>query len=369
MTATAGTKDRVEMEVGAWGLFCGPEGRQLVLVGDEPCGPVSARKVMKTVPRQLLLLEGRVTRVYEKGRALREFAEYGGKRYEVQLHPLITPLTQSTVAVYGIVMPAGETAPERPLVGSWEWEIKRGPDGLPTPERRTYWDENVHKLYDVDPEIVSAQDNTWEVGEWANEMIDPRDQMRLSSSIRGGIQDGLKGDVGVVRCLTCYARTGYPKPPSERGRRHLRLCGQIRPIAPEDPVIIMRGFSYEAPEDFHDLALRPDASRVDDALRRAMELSRDPMAILDVSTLEVMMTNPAWRQEDFGHVVTLEEHSAGDNAELRAFLLEAATDFEELRSRTTLLRRADGETREVVITAGGVRADVPGRDVVVRIEV
>lgn len=356
----------VQLDVGQWGLFCGPEGKQLVYAGGQPCGPISARKIARSVPRRVLLDEGRVARAMQVGETTTELVSHRDANWVVTVRPVVTPLTGTTVAVFAAVSGADQRLPDPPLVGSWEWEIQRGPDGQPTPHRRSYWDRNLFRIYEVEPSVADQRRDYWETGEWANELIDQADQMRVNSSIRDGLQDGLGGDWGVVRCLTCNIVTGYGS--SSPGRRHLRLVGQIVPIAPDDDQIIMQGFSYEVPCTFHDLALEQDAGRVDDVLRGVMDLSREPMAVVDASTLDVLMTSPTWRQEDFGHVGGLGEIAGNGSEELHSLVADVSRGRRDPVSTRISLRRGDGSVQSVILTATSAQPGGAGRDVVVRLE-
>ena len=199
-------------------------------------------------------------------------------------------------------------------------------------------------------------------------MIDQADQMRVNSSIRDGIQDGLGGVAGVFRCLTYNVITGYGS--KRRGRRHLRLVGLVVPVEPEDKKILLQGFSYEVPETFHDMAFEQDANaaRVDDVLRGVMVLAREPMAVIDVETLDVLTTSASWRRADFGHIGGLGEFAIDESGELHAFIRDVASDTENSQSRKVNLRRTDGTVQSVQMTVTGVRSGIQGRDAVIRID-
>ncbi|MUU73461.1 hypothetical protein [Pseudarthrobacter sp. GA104] len=359
---------QVQLDVGSWGLFCGYDGRQLVLVDDKPCGPVSARKPTRAIPRRLLLDENRIAQAMRTGSALSETVSHAGEQWAVELRPVLSPRTATVLGVLAGVAKASDPLPEPPLVGVWEWEIERDSEGQPTLRRRTYWDRNLFHIYDVDPSVAQQRTGYWEAGEWASELIDQSDQMRVSSLIRDGIQDGLMGVTGKVRCLTYNIVTGYGS--TSQGRRHLRLVGVIPPIEPNDDKIFLQGFSYDAPETFHDMAFEQDANagRVDDVLRGVMALAKEPMAVIDAATLDVLMTSPSWRREDFGHVGGLGEFAIDDAGELHAFIAAAATDTVRAQSMKFALRRVDGSVQNVSITATGVRSGVEGRDAVVRLD-
>lgn len=358
----------VQLDVGSWGLFCGHGGRQIVLVDDTPCGPSSARKYTRRIPRELLLDEPRVARAYRTGNATTEVVIHGGEEWIVALRPVFSPRSSTLLGVLAAVSPAGVPLPEPPLVGAWEWVIERQEDGKPTPRRRTYWDHNLFRIYEVDPSVAQQRQGYWEAGEWASELIDRSDQMRVNTSIRDAIQEGLQGIAGVFRCLTYDIITGYGA--QTQGRKHLRLVGLIVPVEARDEKILMQGFSYEVPESFQDVSFEQDATaaRVDDVLRGVMALAREPMAVVDVETLDVLMTSASWRREDFGHVGGLGELAIDDSGELHNFIRTAAGDTERTSSMKVDLRRTDGSVQRVGMAVTGVRSGALGRDAVIRLD-
>lgn len=358
----------VQLDVGSWGLFCGHEGRQIVLVDNEACGPSSARKYTRRIPRELLLDENRITHAYQTGNPLTETISHHGKEWVVVLRPILSPRSGSLIGVLAGVFPSGGRLPGPPLVGAWEWEIERNCEGQPTPQRRTYWDRNLFDLYAVNLNVAQQRQGYWEAGEWASELIAKSDQMRVNSLVRDGIQEGLMGVTGMIRCLTYNIVTGYGS--ESQGRKHLRLIGQIVPVEPDDDKIIIQGFSFEVPDTFHDMAFVQDvhAGRVDDVLRGVMALAREPVAVVDVETLEVLMTSAAWWLEDFGHVGGLGEFVVHDPVVLYDFIKKAAEDTENSSSMKVDLRRLDGSIQRVSMTVIGARSGVQGRDAVVRLD-
>lgn len=360
----------VQLDVGSWGLFCSQGGRQLVLVDDKPCGPVSARKITRPIPRRLLLDQNRVTQAYQNGSATTETVTHADAEWTVALRPVFSPRSSTLLGVLAAVSPAGDVLPEPPLVGCWEWEIERHTNGQPTSRRRTYWDRNLFRIYDVEPGIAQQRQGQgyWEAGEWTNGLIDLADQVRLSASIRDSVQDGLNGISGTFRCLTYSVVTGYGS--SSQGRRHLRLVGQVVPVEPGDEKIVLQGFSYDAPPTFHDLALEHDAARVDDVLRGVMQLAGEPIAVVDGTTLDVLMTSQSWRRAGFGHVGGLGDFADGASGELRAFIAAAAaaSEMEQPRSMVADLRSVDGSVHTVRMTVTGVRSGVQGRDAVIKLD-
>lgn len=358
----------VQLDIGSWGLFCGNEGRQLVLVDDKPCGPSSARKFTRRVPRELLLDENRIAQAYRTGEASTETVLHCGAEWTVATRPAFSPHTSTMIGVLAAVSPADQELPPPPLVGIWEWVIERDCEGHPTPRRRTYWDRDLFRIYDVDPGVGQQRIGYWEAGEWAAELIDQSDQMRVSSLIRDGIQEGLMGVTGKIRCLTYNVVTGYGSP--SRGRRHVRLVGQIVPIEPDDETIVIQGFTYEAPETFHDMAFEQDvnAGRVDDVLRGVMTLAQEPMAVVDVETLDVLMTSASWRRLDFGHVGGLAEFVIDDAGKLHDFIRSAAADSENASTMRFDLRRMDGSVQCLDMSVLGVKTGAQGQDAVVRLD-
>ncbi|WP_278857035.1 hypothetical protein [Kocuria palustris] len=364
------TTDSGQLDVGAWGLLCGVEGRQIVMIGGTPCGPISARKATKRVPRELLLDDNHVAEVYDNGRNVDEIVEREDGSWRVKLVPLCSPYSRTVLGVQAIVTRSEDDLPAMPLVGIWEWVIDRKDDGQPGSRRYTYWDENLFALYDMDPAIAQYHQGYWEAGEWANQLIEPTDQMRVGVSIRDGVQDGLNGVVEKVRCLTYHVVTGYGQPGSERGRRHLRLVGVIPRIQPQDEYILLQGFSYEVPEDFHDIAFEQDANaaRVDDVLRGVMELARDPMVVVDPQTLNVLMTSAAWRKQSFGSVDSLQQLDLLNIDEVAETVRQAATKTS--MPREMVAQRCDerGELVTSRITVLGVQSGLRSDNAVIRLD-
>lgn len=359
-----------QLDVGAWGLFCGAEGRQIVMIGERPCGPVSSRKLTRRVPRALLLDENRVAAVYQYGQEIDEIVEHNGRTWRVKLVPLRSPRSKTVVGVHAIVVRDGAELPQRPLVGLWEWVIDRQPDGQPGSKRVTYWDENLFRLYDMDPMIADKHHGCWEAGEWANQLIEPTDQMRVATSIRDGVQDGIAGVVEKVRCLTYNVVTGYGQSIENQGRRHLRLVGVIPRIYPAAENILLQGFSYEVPETFHDMAFEQDANaaRVDDVLRGVMELAQDPMVVVDAETLNVLMSSAAWRRKSFGSVDSLLELHLENLDEVRQLVRAAAAQPSRHHQTTAGWVFPDGSRGSCPIVVAGVQSGQHMDSAVIRMD-
>lgn len=363
----------VQLGIGSWGLFCGRNGKQIVLVDDRPCGPSSARKSMHRIPRELLLDSGRIVATYGRSVTLDEVVEHAGQQWRIVAVPCRSPRSNNPMGVLAVVAPVEEALPLPPLVGSWEWEIELDDQQQPTMRRRTYWDRNLYEVYEVDPAVDQQRQGFWETGEWSNELIDRSDQMRVASLVRDGIQEGLAGEgamktTGVLRCLTYNVVTGYGS--ENRGRKHLRLVGQIVPIERTTATIRIFGFSYEVPETFQDMAFIQDvnAGRVDDVLRGVMSLVRNPMAVVDVETLDLLVTSPSWCDEGFGQIGGLGELTVDDEGSVHELIQLAAEDVEKAATLPVALRRVDGSVRQVVMTVVGVRSGVQGHDAVVRLD-
>lgn len=362
----------VQLDVGSWGLFCGDGVRQIVLVDDQPCGPSSARKYTRRIPRELLLDSEKIAQAHRTGESVDELVDHGGQPLRILIEPKRSPRSDSPTGVLAGVFRPNEV-PAPPLVGGWEWEIELDDAGQPSMRRRTYWDRNLYTVYEVDPQVDQQRQGYWETGEWSNELIAKSDQMRVSSLVRDGIQEGLDGVgamrvTGILRCLTYDVVTGYGSDSS--GSKHLRLIGHIVPVGKTDSLIRIFGFSYEAPETFHDMAFVQDvhAGRVDDVLRGVMALSRDPIAVVDVETLDVLITSTSWRDEEFGHVGGLGELAWDDDGALREFIRQGALDTEGESSMSVDLQRTDGSVQRVCMTVTGARSGVQGHDAVIRLD-
>lgn len=278
---------------GQWGLFCDEGGRKLVRADSTACGPISARKALSVLPRRLLLDEGRLGRAMSGESSGCDIVGVDGRRWQVITQGLLSPKTHQVVGVIAGVFPFGESLPPTQRVGVWEWHIDCDENGIPSPVRRIYWDKNLFVLYGIDPGVARRHTDYWETGEWVDNLIDEGDQMRVSSTARDGIAARASGARWGLLCLTYTVVTGYGT--DVRGQRRLRLVGGV---AREGGRVIARGFSYEVPDTFTDIALWSDAEggRVDEALRGGMALVLTPMAVADASSGEILITSPSWRQ-------------------------------------------------------------------------
>lgn len=322
-------------------------------------GPSSARKSVTLPPRRLLLDTKVIERAFESNEAPDDTqSELDGETWAMRFRPIFSPRTNTLVGLLAAVTKDPEALPAPPLVGSWEWEIKKDAAGNPTPERRTFWDQNLFRLYDVAPGIAEQKAGYWEVGVWQNDLVAQSDQLRIFGSVRDGIREKLEGP----KPLTFHVNTGYGR--DKQGTKKLRLVGWIAATHPEG-VLVLQGFSYEVPEWFSDMAFEQDAARVDDVLRGMMELSGEPMAVVDPDTLEILMTSPAWRAQPFGRQPLYQVLSSdAAAAELRTFLLQS-TQSETASSFNTRLNGCDALVRVTPVRAGSTSGD---RDALVRVE-
>lgn len=339
-----------QLGLGQWGLFTGPEGKQLVLLDGEPVGPVSARKVLEETPRRLLLDEGRVQDAHRTEQPdTAAVVEHGGEQLRVEIRQIVSPWSKTIVGVLAGVWPAAETAPEPPLVGSWEWVVSMK-EGQIT-GRRTFWNRNLFDLYEVDSD-VARQSGFWEVDVWASELVAEGDSLRFFTSLRDGYWDEWTG----VRCATFNAIAGYGT--SHRSKKHLRLVAQLGKMS-SDEALIFQGFSYEVPEIFADEDLAKEYP-TDNALNGFLELITDPIAIVDPFSLEVLMTTPEWKANDFGHARSLKQIVADDPEEVRSFMVDASDAGSAVSARELRIHTARGARRFRASVVGMDRG--PGRD-------
>lgn len=337
--------------VGQWGMFTGPEGKQVVILHDEPVGPISARKVLSETPRRLLLDEGRVAEASVAPHAdISEFVECSEGAYRVEVRQIVTPWSSTVVGVLAGVWPADADVPAPPLVGSWEWIVSMDEDGHVT-GRRTFWNRSLFDLYEVSDD-VARQSGYWEVDVWASDLIAEGDSLRFFTSLR----DGYWNDWTGVRCATFDAIAGYGT--DERRKKHLRLVAQKGRMSTDDE-LILHGFSYAVPEVFADRALAEEYP-TDNALTGFLEIVEEPLAIVDPFSLEVLMTNPTWRHEAYGAARSMTEILAEDAGEVRQFLMDVADDGHTVRTRGLVLRTGARTGRYRVKAVAMERG--PGRD-------
>jgi hypothetical protein len=356
----------VRLEVGQWGLLCGVDGRQIVAVDSIPLGPSSTRKIMAATPRRLLLDGGALA---EASRTSQNLVRYEGQ-WRIEVRPLLSPLTGSVVGMLAGVFDRDQSAPAPPLVGQWEWEITYDGHSWPTSHRRTCWDRNLFSIYEVEPRTARASGGYWEADVWVNELIDRGDQMRVNSAFRNIIQDALAGETDEFRCLSYNIVTGFGTGEQATGSKHLRLVGRVPRVRDGDERIVIQGFSYEVPGDFHDEVFGRDRSplRVNEVLHSVMQLVGRPMAVLDVATLDVLMTSASWRREDFGSVKGFAEVVTDEDGSLAPFIRDAAGDLANEHVKDVELQRSDGTLQSARLVAVGVAPTPQGQDLVVRLE-
>ncbi|WIB65527.1 hypothetical protein [Curtobacterium sp. MCBD17_040] len=338
-----------QLGIGEWGLFCGPEAKQLVICGDEVCGPVSARKLLEEVPRRLLLDEGRVTQATLQVQGDTAITvEHGGQTYRVETRQIVSPWSHTIVGVFAGVWPADQETPPPPLVGSWEWVVSM--NGSQITGRRTFWNRELFDLYEVADDL--ARRSFWEVDVWASELIVEGDTLRFFTSLRDGYWDDWAG----VRCATFNAIAGYGT--TNRHKKHLRLVASKGKMS-NDTELIFQGFSYEVPEVFADRDLAEEYP-TDNALDAFMSLVNDPIAIVDPFTLQVLMNTPAWRREEFGQGRSLRDVLTEDPTDVRDFLIDAADAGSTVSTRDLEMRTGNGPRNYHVSVLGIDRG--PGRD-------
>ncbi len=338
------------LAVGQWGMFTGPEQKQLVICDGEPCGPVSARKILDEVPRRILLDDGRIAEVaFTPQDDTSVIVEHGGQNYRVETRQIVSPWSKTVVGVHAGVFLADEEVPAPPLVGSWEWVVSIS--GKEITGRRTFWNKPLFDLYEVDSDIA-RNSGYWEVDVWASQLIAEGDTLRFFSSLRDGYWDSWTG----VRCATFDAIAGYGT--DNRHKKHLRLVAQQGKMSTSDQ-LIFQGFSYEVPEIFADRSFAEEFP-TDNALAGLMSLVADPIAVIDPFSLEVIMSTPAWRAEDFGLSRSLKETLAEDPAKVREFLIQAADAGPQVTLADLLIDSNDGPKSYHVSVVGMDRG--PGRD-------
>lgn len=339
-----------QLALGQWGLFTGPEGKQLVLLDGEPVGPISARKASEETLRRLLLDDERVQDAHLREQDdIVEFVEHGGEQLRVEVRQIVSPWSKTIVGVLAGVWRADDAAPEPPLVGSWEWVVALS-DGKIT-GRKTYWNKNLFDLYEVDSE-VARRSGYWEVDVWASDLVAENDSLRFFTSLRDGYWDEWTG----VRCATFNAIAGYGTP--HRSKKHLRLVAQQGKMSDEH-ALIFQGFSYAAPEIFADEDLAKEYP-TDNALEGLLGLVTDPIAVVDPFSLEVLMTTPEWKANDFGSARSLKQIVADDPEGVRSFMIDASDAGTSLSARTLRIRTAGGARRFRASVVGMDRG--PGRD-------
>lgn len=347
---------------GSWLLFVGKQARQLARVDVHPIGPVSARKITSAALRHGLLPVVAECAAGRRPSGTFPLVAHGAE-WDAHVRTVRAPKSSAVIGVLATLVPRGDRPSEPPAVGTWEWRIDLDRNGAPTPQRTTYWDRSLFDIYEVAPSVPERSAGCWEVPVWANELVAAEDQARLLGSIR----EGIRRDVDGVRTLTYRINTG--RGTTTTGSKQLRLLGSIGGRQP-DGTLAIHGVSHEVPTEFTEPSLEREGARVDDVLRGAMQLSSDPMCLVDPDSMEILMTSSRWKAVGLGRASSVIELFDERAPEIEQFIEAARRGT----STTTLPGRAwltssDGTSRSVLVQACGVDArTAPDMDVLVRLE-
>jgi hypothetical protein len=248
----------------------------LLSIGSDNYHGASVRKNLSALGRELLV--DRIRLVAETALPIDETITRRGETYRVIVEPILSPTSRGLVAVQGAYFLGGEEVPERPVVGSLEWNI--WDDG----RVETVWDDNMFRLYEIDR--TGSASPTGDMNQWVGSLIAPEDRARMKLTIDSGIKDSNGKRYFVhYRIIT---RMGTDNP----GVKNLEVSSSCNP----DPVLPMRrlrAITREVPELIP--AINPEFGDTGGLMRAIFELSTDVvLAAVDIRRWQTFMTSSSW---------------------------------------------------------------------------
>lgn len=252
----------------------------LLSVGRDNYHGASVRKNISPLARELLV--DRIKTVADTAITIDEIVEHRGAAHRVRVEPIVSPASNTLVAVQAIHVPAGEQIPRPPVVGALEWII--WDDG----RVETTWDKDMYELYEIPSSESSSP--TGDMNQWVNQLIAPEDRARMKLTIDSGIKDSNGKRYFVhYRIIT---RMGTDNP----GFKNLEVSSSVN----HDPLLPMRrlcAITREVPELIP--AINPEFGDTGGLMRAIFELSTDVvLAAVDVRRWQTFMTSASW--EAFG---------------------------------------------------------------------
>ncbi|MFJ8815276.1 PAS domain-containing protein [Amycolatopsis thermoflava] len=208
---------------------------QLVVVGDELQQGTSARRLDPTA-RDLLLPRAR--EVLRTARPLVGAAHHSGRRWQIEVRPVIGAGTGGVLGVQAIY--GHRDLPPRPLVGGWEWRVP-APDSGETV--RAYWSPEVFALYGI-PQMRSC----WEGARFLDEVLSGSCRVRMRELLAKALRAG--PDLHVIEEFSARNHTSGAV-------MSLRMAGRAEPAGP-DGVRWIRGLTHFAPRSRHAGGEQPD---------------------------------------------------------------------------------------------------------------
>lgn len=250
-----------------------PDQFSVLSIGSTNFSGASMRKNLDSLGRELLL--DRTRRAMVSAVAVRETAEVRGAEYDVLVDPILSPTSRTVVGALAIYVPSGHEFPERPVVGSIEWEIRDGGRRI-----TTVWNDDMFILYGI---RRSGMGSAGDFTQWVNELIAPEDRARMKVVITGGIAaPDEQRHLVAYRILTGDGQS-----------RYLEASGRVY-LDRESGAKWLRSITREVPGS----APKVTPNNVDTSsgplLRAAFELSDNAMFAMDISWSQIFMTSPSW---------------------------------------------------------------------------
>jgi len=318
---------------------------RLLALGDLPFKGTSIRRALDAVGRALI---PPVFRSAMDGvDIVDQLVNVDGVERRVSAFAIRTPRTDTIVAVHAIQSSVGQRQPDRPLVGTWEWEVPTQHPELMT----TYWDANLYRLYGEPAEGLLAASNAWKAPEWLNTRIVETDRLRIKQLLDDYVNEHDAHLLGVEQYeIITSADSDAP------GVRRLQMAGRST-HDPSTATIRMQGLSHELVTD------HPGASLAEQFLASTFLLVADEiLAAIDLSYDQVFFRSQGWddsslRAPKNGSILELAK--AEDVAELRT-VLHAATTQPRVVAASRLIRLANvsggwstGQVSALAVDTGG----------------
>ncbi|MDB6425956.1 hypothetical protein [Curtobacterium sp. 20TX0008] len=346
-----------------WLLLTGQDLDRVVRIGRKPVGPVSLRR-QSSMPARLALMPA-LERVVKQDlrRVVHETALVQGQRWQVIVHPIRTPFTDTLIAAHAIVAPEHQRLHPPEPAGCWEWLIERAPDGSPSTRRKSYWNRDLFDVYRVDAAQPARSLGAWDVSDWQNELVYEGDRARIAQAVR----DALDGAMGQLSSLTFRIWSGLGSP--DRALTNVRIVAKLGTPLP-DGTLIISGITYRVPEQFNERTLPLATSDIDDIIRGLQTLDPSPTALVHPETLEVFLSSPPWTLLFGRGATSLTDAISADGSHLHDFLLACAQDTVAREYDDTVSAAPqEGDMLQARLTACGVesRRGVALRDVLIRI--
>ncbi|GLU61574.1 hypothetical protein [Paenarthrobacter ureafaciens] len=265
-----------------------PEGTSLLAIGTEDYPGISPRNWLDA--RTKIVLVDKLKAILSSGETFHEVVRYGSAEFAVTAKPIISPDGQMIVGAYGIFDHPGHKLPDEPLLGTWQWRVSKT-TGKNVGEDSSRWNENLFKIYGIDPTTVESQRGP--AGEWLAKLISTKDRDTIKLVIDSGISVNNRS-----RHLLSYEIIyGYGS--ANPGKKQIAMSARAYDDPDYPDAIMLRGFSREvaSPTKVVTPGLSPVSSGLVAEALFALAADR-AFAAIDMQTEVTFRTSAKWA--DFG---------------------------------------------------------------------